>query len=533
MKAIALRFYELGRYSAFVKALSQKSAVLSSLGYKFPDKAAFEARIEELKACFDPSQRALLIERLEAQTSWNSLQLQQIKRLASPETFVVSTAHQPSFLGGPAYIPIKIASSIALCRQLKAWFPAYNFIPIHWLGSEDHDFDELGQVTMYGQLHRWSAQPGGPIGRKQLGDLTELFDQLTPLMSHKPFGNWAFNTLQTAFQPSTTLAQAMKTWLNILFEEQGLLIIDGDDVELKRRFAPIMEREFRESFAYPMLQLGAKRFEQAGFVAPLQGREINLFHLTNSKRDRFEPAEDGRWMTKSGDLQLSREEGAVRVLENPVEWSPNAVLRPLYQSLILPEVAFVGGGAEVAYWTQLQEIFAQAGIPQPLLVLRSSLSWAESQWWKKAEKAGFEVSWLTDKFQTWEEAVLKASGLELQMQSLEDAEAKLLSTYQQISTLVQGVDATLTGAAEAERQKAANGLEALKAKVRKAYKQKQEVQLRQLRVLYDKLFPQEMLQEREESIISALAQWGPEWIEIMIRYLNPTETEFILLVDEE
>lgn len=533
MKAIALQFHELGRYSAFVRALSQKSAVLSSLGYRFPDKAAFESRMKDLMGSFDPSQRALLIERLEAQNSWNSIQLQQLKHLASPETFVVSTAHQPSFLGGPAYIPIKIASSIALCRQLKAWFPAYNFIPIHWLGSEDHDFDELGQVTLYGQLHRWSAQPGGPIGRKQLGDLTELFDQLTPLISHKPFGNWAFNTLQTAFQPGATLAQAMKTWLNILFEEQGLLIIDGDDVELKRRFAPIMEREFRESFAYPMLQMGAKRFEQAGFVAPLQGREINLFHLTNSKRDRFEPAEDGRWMTKSGDLNLSREEGASLIRENPAEWSPNAVLRPLYQSLILPEVAFVGGGAEVAYWTQLQETFAQASIQQPLLVLRSSLSWAESQWWKKAEKAGFDVSWLTDKFQSWEEKVLKASGLEPQLHTLEEAETQILNTFKQISSLVQEVDATLLGAAEAERQKASNGLEALKAKVRKAYKQKQEVQLRQLRGLYDKLFPQDMLQERNESLISALAQWGPEWIEVMIRYLNPIETEFLLLVDEQ
>lgn len=536
MKAVSFRFHELGRYSAFVRKLSEAPESLVALGYVRPEKAAFEKRIRFLEENFNPEQRFRLRAQLNKQQSnlaWSEAQLQHLDWLSDSKTFVVSTAHQPSFLGGPAYIPVKIASSIALCRQLSEWFPTYRFVPVHWLGSEDHDFDELGKTQFLGQLMQWNAQAGGPVGRIALGDWEESRNQIEASLLHKPFGSWALATLKQAFLSEYTLAQAMRVWLNELFSKEGLLVIDGDDAVLKQQFVPFMQREFRESMALPELQRGAHRFIDAGLEPPLFGREINLFHLTHERRDRLEPLSDGRWKTKSGSLTLSREEGAQFVAETPLAWSPNAVLRPLYQEVILPEVAFVGGGAEIAYWTQLQETFTKAGLQQPLLVLRSSLGWVESSVWKKAERAGFEEAWLGRKFQSWEEEVLKVSGLEAQLSIMEEVAGRMQAAYQQISGLVQEVDPTLTGAAEAERQKAMNGLEGLKAKLKKAHKQKQEVQLRQLKALYDKLFPNDKLQEREESIVPALAQWGPDWIALLIRHLNPIETEFLLLVDEQ
>lgn len=536
MKALAFRFHEIGRYSAFVRSLSEHSNTIKDLGYVYPQREAFADRIAYLQNQFDSSQRQLLIERLLVQhqsLGWTSIQNQYIQELASADAFVVSTAHQPSFLGGPAYIPVKIASSIALCHQLKQWFPEFQFIPIHWLGSEDHDFDELGHVNLLGQTFQWQAQAGGPIGRKTMGDLAEIWSQLATSLHHKPYGRWALDTLEQAFQPEVTLSMAMRTWLNSQFSEHGLLILDGDDLALKHRFTPLMQREFRESFAWPALQQGAKRFEQAGFEPPLQGRAINLFHLTDTHRDRLEPDQEGKWSTKSGDLLISREEGADLVAQNPNEWSPNAVLRPLYQELIIPEIAFVGGGAEIAYWTQLQETFLQAGLQQPLLVLRSSLGWSEANTWKKAIKAGFQEQWLQHHYSLWEANVLQQSGLEVQNNQLRATEQQIEQLYQQIVELAQSIDPSLTGAVESERQKTRNGLENIKGKVRKAYKQKQEVQLRQLKTLYERLFPNNKLQEREESLLFAFAQWGPQWTTLMVQQLNPVQTEFLLLVEEE
>ncbi len=535
MQAVEFRFHELGRYSTFVRRLSENPGSLAELGYSPPSKTAFEARIRHLQTQHDTLQRTLLVERLVAQQpdlGWNTTQKTNLHRLVEPGTFVVSTAHQPTFLGGPAYIPVKIASAIALCAQLKQWFPEHHFVPIHWLGSEDHDFEELGKAHFMSQTFQWETTSGGSVGRMTIGDLSDIWNRLEELFAHKPHGTWVLDTLKQAFQPANTLAQAMRIWLNGFFQDQGLLILDGDDAELKRRFVPIMQREFKESFSLPALNKGAERFVQAGLEPPLQGREINLFHLTNNRRDRLEPLPDGRWQTKSGSLTLNRVEGASLVSQNPVEWSPNAVLRPLFQDIILPEIAFVGGGAEIAYWTQLQETFEEAGLSQPVLVLRSSLGWIEGSVWKKAVKAGFEPAWLANKFSFWEEVVLKASGLEAQLARIEESEQRMLAAYQQITDVAKEVDISLAGAADAERQKAVNGLEGLKSKLRKAHKQKQEVQLRQLRTLYDKLFPKDMLQEREESLLTALVHWGPELIHNITGQLNPITKEFVLLKEE-
>lgn len=57
----------------------------------------------------------------------------------------------------------------------------------------------------------------------------------------------------------------------------------------------------------------------------------------------------------------------------PENFSPNVVTRPLYQSLILPDVAFVGGGGEIAYWIERKEQFNYFNVFYPCLIRRNSV----------------------------------------------------------------------------------------------------------------------------------------------------------------
>ena len=75
--------------------------------------------------------------------------LQNIEKLQSENTFTIITAHQPSLFTGPLYYIYKIVTAINLAKELSAKYPKYQFVPVFYLGSEDHDFDEISYLHLF------------------------------------------------------------------------------------------------------------------------------------------------------------------------------------------------------------------------------------------------------------------------------------------------------------------------------------------------------------------------------------------------
>ena len=86
-----------------------------------------------------------------------------IEALQQEHTFTITTGHQLSLFTGPLYFIYKIVSTIVSCQQLKQLYPNYTFVPIYWMATEDHDFEEINHFTFQGQKLSWHSKESGAI----------------------------------------------------------------------------------------------------------------------------------------------------------------------------------------------------------------------------------------------------------------------------------------------------------------------------------------------------------------------------------
>ena len=156
------------------------------------------------------------------------MQLKNITSLENPTTFCVVTAHQLNVFGGPLYYIYKIAQTISTCNQLKTKFPNYNFVPVYWLGSEDHDFDEINHIYLYNKKIEWQDKQGGATGEYSTNSILPLIEEIKTILGESEFANQLIEIFQKAYaQP--TLTHAARYLVNALFGIYGLVVVDGND----------------------------------------------------------------------------------------------------------------------------------------------------------------------------------------------------------------------------------------------------------------------------------------------------------------
>jgi len=366
---------------------------------------------------------------------------------------------------------------------------------------------------------------GGPVGRLKLDGLREeLLDQLpadVPAAFHE------------AYQESATLADAMRWLTHSLFGQYGLVSLDADNPGLKQALVPVLEREILEQASNKAVQAANAQLEVAGFKPQVYSRPLNLFFLTDTgKRERLEydAAADcvqitvrntNRCHTQGGLLELAR--------QHPEQFSPNVVLRPLYQELLLPNLCYIGGGAEVAYWFQLKEVFADNQVPYPILLLRNSAQYIGKASASKLRKLGLTS---TDIFRPLPE-LKKQVGASLGQEevSLAAQQQALAAVFKEVSDLAQRLDPTLVRTVAAEQQKAASSLAGLEKRLSKAAEAKHETAYSQLAALKDKLMPDGQLQERIDNVLSILIN-NPQFIDQLLEAFDPLALEFTVLEEE-
>lgn len=354
-------------------------------------------------AGFSPEQRAELVQVLEAQYDGMAHPgvLESIRLLASPDSYTVTTGQQIHIYLGPAFVIYKIWSVIRQARALSRILPGKNIIPVFWMATEDHDLDEIDHIHLFGKAFRWEpGLRGGPVGRIDTGKLSELTAEINALAGPGQDFSALLEPFFQAYRSGNSLAKATRQIINDFFGHEGLVVIDPDEPEFKRRFLPVMKADILESgFASTMAQ-GSESLQHAGFRVQVNPRQHHFFMLQDGKRLRIDSADAG-FVLEPGGFQISAGQMEERLNQTPESFSPNVLLRPLYQQSILPNLAYVCGPAELAYWHQLNPAFLQAGIPAPLLRLRDSFVWIDRQaakhmdelnlpmevWWSDARQA--------------------------------------------------------------------------------------------------------------------------------------------------
>ena len=492
-------FEDLKLGSQLVRDLIAEKEVIKPLVDHFFDPDKIEAQINAKD--FDASTREILYNALKKQNAGITLSKasqQNLESLKSDNTYTITTGHQLNLMTGPLYSIYKIAQVISLSEKLKEQNNGFNFVPVFWMATEDHDFEEINHIHLFNNKIAWNKtdQENRIAGRIETGSIDSFlaevegkFQDESALKLVKQF---------TAFYSETNnLSEATRRFVANLFQDTGLIVVDGDDTALKALFKPLMKKEVEEEVGFTSVMKTNEYLENNGYHQQVFVRGCNLFFINeDGVRERVRKEDDQFFI---GEEPISKEELLNKIDSNPEQFSPNALYRPLYQETILPNLVYLGGGGEIAYWLQLKSLFDAHGLTFPMLRLRNSVLLYRKQ---QAELMSEHKLDLMD-LKLGVDQIVKDIALNNAEQNLQltDAEAEMLKAKSMVMEKVYKVNKNLETMVEAEFAKMIKTMERIEAKLIKAEKSKHEQVQNKLVRLRDQFFPNNGFQERHENFL--------------------------------
>lgn len=490
--------------------------------WKYPmNMDAFKVVIEERKKY--ETDRVLLKTVLEDQYQALGFEFEDRFSIENENTFTITTAHQPSLMTGPLYFIYKAVSSIKLARNLKEKYPDYNFMPVFVIGGEDHDFEEINHFRIFGKTVTWDNQgQNGACGRMSLKGMNEVLSQTKEILGTSEHAANLSKMLEDSFGDDTlTYGQATQKFVIELFKDTELTVFSMDDEKLKKAFISILKKELLEEFSKPLVEQTIADLSSIGLKMQAFPRAINLFYLNEAGRNRIEKNGDVYHILNT-ELKFTEAELLKELESNPGAFSPNVVLRPLYQEHILPNLAYVGGGGELAYWLERKSQFEAAGLSYPMLVRRDSVLWFDSNSQNKWAKLGLkQEDWFTEMETLKKAYVLSNSTNEISLAEELEAFNDIINT---IAGKTESVDKSLVGKIEAEGARIRKSLEGIEKRLQKTEKQKFSQAISQIEKLKERFFPNDGLQERKDNFMAIYLKHGPEFIDVLLEIQDPMKT---------
>ena len=507
--------------------LDQSSSLKEFYNYP-PTSNGIKAAIDNRKKI--KTNRAVLVDVLKKQyqsVKTSTAVNKNIDALLNENTFTICTAHQPCIFTGTLYFVYKILHAIKLSDQLNKDYPGNHFVPVYWMGSEDADLEELGKIYLDNEKIVWDTKQKGAVGRMNTKGLDKIIQRIDGEFSVQPFGRELCEVLKDAYLQSPDIQTATFKLLHSLFEKYGLIVVVPDNPALKKLMTPVFKDDLLNQTASGIVNKTISELEK-NYKVQATPREINLFYLKDDIRARIEKDDKG-FAVIDTNIKITEKELLTELDEHPERFSPNVILRGLFQETILPNIAFIGGGGETAYWLEYKKLFEHYKVHFPVLLLRNSFLIVEKKWSEKISKMGFEVK---DFFKSERELLtLLVSRHRNGELKLEKELAAATQLYHKLRDKAVAIDKTLQQHVEALQARAIRPLQELEKKLMRAEKRKFGDEQRQIHQIKQALFPLDGLQERIENFMPYYSKWGKEFMEMLYHKSLMTEQEFVVLVE--
>jgi bacillithiol biosynthesis cysteine-adding enzyme BshC len=437
-----------------------------------------------------------------------------IKLLRSENTFTVVTGHQICSAGGPLYLIYKLFTAIRITQELNASQTEFHFVPIYWMATEDHDIEEIRHFHWGNEKIELATEFEGIAGELPTEDFLRWMNEKK---EEGKFNEIGLSELFIQAYSKNNFAEATRFWVNELLGEYGVVCIDGNDSDLKKLASTLFEKEIQDQFIFSEVSKTNAALENSGHNPNIQPREFNLFWLKENgelkirKRidkngDQFQTSDGDRYFTK---LELS---------EIPFALSPNVLLRPLYQEMILPNIAYIGGPSELGYWLQLKKAFLAANLQMPLLVHRISMVLVRKRDIEFVAKNGLDITELVqEKLHDAQKKMLVA----MKVKSFENEISETSKSFDNLRSYISEIDGSLVGWLSAEEKKQMDQWGNIEQKIKKAIKSKEEVKFNQLEKFFAFVHPNQIQQERVFSLLYAAEIVGWKELKEMLEGLDP------------
>lgn len=482
---------------------------------------------------FNNLNRELLVVALQSQTdlveNTHELSKKNITALLNANVYTITTGHQLCLFTGPLYFIYKIVSTINLAKTLQEQFPEKQFVPVYWMASEDHDFEEINNAHVFGKKVSWQSEQKGAVGDFKTEELQSTINELKLILGESEHAQQLILLFENAYIKHNNLADATRFLVNELFGEHGIVILDGNDKALKSLFKEEFKADIFDNKSINAVTPSIEKLS-LNYSIQVKPRDINVFYKVNGLRERIEKKVGDVFQVVNSDITFSKSD-----LENLIETtsenlSPNVVLRPLYQQKILPNVAYVGGPGELAYWLEFKNLFKEFGITFPILMPRQFITIVDKNTQQKMKK--FELS-IDDLFKEGELLVKEFIKTQQGDVNLSTTKEQLVKIYESLAETIVSIDKTLVATAEAEKQKALNGIAVVEQKINKSFKQKAETEVNQLWAVKEKIFPNGSPQERFDNFSMYYIKYGKDFIPELMNQLtyNLSDFEYTVLLE--
>jgi len=455
-----------------------------------------------------------------------SAQVENLEKFTFSNTVTVTTGHQLNLLTGPLYFFYKILQTIKCCEELNTKHQEFNFIPVFWMATEDHDFAEINHFHYKNHKISWNQSQKGAVGRLELNEIEKVFDEFEKILPPSTNTDSLKALIQDSYLSSANLKEATLKLVQQLFGHYGLLMIDGDDRELKKLMIPAFEEDLLQHTAYKVVLETNEKLIQKKYNIQVNPREINLFYLGNGKiRERI-TEENGIFYVVDSEYEFTKDEILRELKSHPEKFSPNVILRPLYQETILPNIAYIGGGGEIAYWLQLKDFFQSQHILFPILIVRNSALLINEKQKSKLEKLEIEFKNLFQPlYQIVNENIMQHSQTDIDFGHYE---SRLRGLFKELNVKAAETDVTFSNMVKAQEKKQLDGLEKMLKRLVKAEKRKQSERVERIERVYGEIFPNGNLQERFVNFSQVWMDYGEEFVKEVMDEIHPYDFRFII-----
>lgn len=452
--------------------------------------------------------------------------LENIAKLRDKDCVAVVTGQQVGLFTGPLYTVYKALSAIKLAECLSN--RGFKAVPIFWMATEDHDFEEISKTSVIGRDGRLrgftvsspESELHASVGRMTIGgDVSKTIEELMMELPATEFSKEIEEALRRTWKPGENFGRAFARLLNWMIGDRGLVFMCPLDPEIKKLSGPIYRKAIEN--AKQLTDLAIKRsaeLVEKGYHAQVHVSEdyFPLFYETESgTRTALRRSADGGFVTREGNVAF-QEADLFRIAErDPERLSPGALLRSIVQDYLLPTVAYFAGAAEIAYFAQGSGAYELLGRTAPTVYHRQSLTLIEPRHAKTFDQFGLTLEGLFEGVETVSPRIVESILNSDVASTFDSVEREVMGQLDVLNSKLAGVDPTLTENLEMRRRKIEYHLKALRHKFHQAQLRKDDAARKRIEALFDSVLPGDHLQERTLNICSVVNRYGRsvcEWI---------------------
>jgi bacillithiol biosynthesis cysteine-adding enzyme BshC len=462
-----------------------------------------------------------------------------LELMKDENTFAVVTGQQVGLYTGPLYTILKSITAIKLARNLKQRFPQFNFVPIFWLESDDHDIEEANHTYIINKQNdlvrigfeqensseEESAKKNfAPVGNINFSEMIlSINEQMRSNLIDTDFKEKIMSFVSKHYYEGNNYKTAFAGLMNEILKGYGLIFIDCSDAEIKRLLIPVFEKELRSSPKLCEAIITQSAELEKMYDLQIKPKVINLFFLHNNNRLLIEPRENNRFALRNSKRRFEEDELYNLLNESPELFSPNVVLRPICQDYLLPTAAYIGGPAEISYFAQLKPAYKHYDLTMPVIYPRLSVTIIENKISKFMNNYGLK---LEDIFH--HNFLVSKVAEKITEVNIDDEISKFTDEINKIfydlRNITVKVDQTLLNTADNIKEKTKQSLEIFKNKLINAQARKSEITTVQIDKVTNNIYPKQILQERIINILYFLNKYDEQFIKKL--FYETDENEF-------